>query len=77
LTNQKADLYKQFKVASLLCLVPLILGAGPFSGFYLGQYVQKKFNLPSWVTSVLVVVGILAAAREAWRIIKIALRVGG
>lgn len=54
-----------------------MLVSGPIAGFVLGNYLQKKFGWPFFVTLILVTIGFAGSVRETIRIIKIALRSEG
>ena len=71
---EKADFYKRLKVAGMLSLVPFVLAFGPWAGFLAGSFLARRFNLPSFLTPLLVIAGFLLALREMLRIIKIAAR---
>jgi len=72
--KRKADLYKWIKIGGLLSFLPFVLGAGPIAGFLLGNYLEKRFTLPPYVSIVLVTIGFAASLKETIRIVKIALR---
>ena len=72
--NRKADLYRWIKIGGLLSFLPLVLGAGPIAGYFLGNYLEKRFGLPVYVSIVLVTIGFIASLKETIRIIKIALQ---
>ena len=71
---RKSEVYARLKIAGMLSLVPFILGAGPFCGWYLGIYLQGKFNAPAWALYLCVAAGIAASVQETIRIIRIAIK---
>jgi len=72
--KRKADLYRWIKIGGLLSFLPFVLVAGPMAGFFLGNYLEKKFGLPVYASIVLITIGFVASFKEAIRIVKIALR---
>ena len=72
--KRKADLYRWIKIGGLLSFLPFVLVAGPLAGFYLGNYLEKRFSLPSYVSMVLIIVGFVGSFKEAVKVVKMALR---
>lgn len=72
--KSKADIYKWVKIGGLLSFLPFVLGAGPIAGYFLGNYLEKRFGLPAYVSIVTVTIGIIASLRETIRIVRMALR---
>ena len=72
--KRKADLYKWIKIGGLLSFLPFVLGAGPIAGYFLGNYLERRFRLPAYISIALVTIGFLASLKETIRIIKIALQ---
>jgi F0F1-type ATP synthase assembly protein I len=44
------------------------------AGYVLGNYLEKRFSLPPYVSIALIIIGFIASLKETIRIIKIALR---
>jgi len=65
------DLYKRIKIAGMISYIPIMLGVSPLAGFFLGEYLQKKFNLPFYILIICVGVGIVVGIRESIRIIRL------
>jgi hypothetical protein len=61
-------------VGGLLSFIPFVLASGPVAGFFIGNFLQKKFGWPLFATLILVTIGFAGSVRETIRIIKIALR---
>jgi len=72
---QKEDFYKGMKTVGFVSFIPFMLAAGPLSGYFIGTFLQKKFNLPYWVVLFGVVFGFLAAIIEIIKILKAISRV--
>ena len=69
------DLYKGIKIAGMISYIPLMLAVSPLAGFFLGDYLQKRFNLPFYVLIICVGVGIVVGIRESIRIIRLVSRI--
>jgi len=72
--KKKKAVYKWIKIAGLLSFLPFILAAGPMAGYFLGDYLVKRFGLSSYVSAICIILGFLGSAREAVRIVRLALR---
>ncbi len=66
--------YKWVKVSGLLALIPLVLAAGPVTGYMAGDWIAARFNLPRYVTIIFISLGFAASVQETVKIIKAALR---
>ena len=71
----KAELYKRIKIAGMVSYIPIMLAAAPLSGFFLGDYLQKKFNLPFYFLILCIVLGAVVGIRESVRIIRLVLKI--
>jgi len=72
---QKEDFYKGVKTVGFVSFIPFILAAGPLTGYFIGTFLQEKFNLSSWVVLLSVVFGFLVAITEIIKILKAVARV--
>ena len=70
----KAEVYKWVKIGGILSFIPFVLVAGPLGGYFLGDYLEKKFGLGSYVSLICITIGFLVSVRETIRIVKMALR---
>ncbi len=50
--------------------IPGLMAAGPLVGAFLGRWLDKRFGTDPWLTVALVILGIVASARQVWRLIK-------
>lgn len=71
---RKEDFYKGVKTAGFITFIPFMLAAGPLSGYFAGDFLQKKFNLSPHIVLLSVLIGFIAAAMETVRILKIVAR---
>jgi len=71
----KEELYKRIKIAGMISYIPIMLAAGPLAGFFLGDYLQKKFNLPFYFLVICSGAGIILGIRESVRIIRLVLKI--
>ena len=72
---QKENFYKGIKTVGFVAFIPFILAAGPLTGYFIGAFLQKKFNLSVWVVLLGVFFGFLAAVTEIIKILKAVSRV--
>ena len=72
---QKEDFYKGVKTVGFVSFIPFMLAAGPLTGYFIGTFLQKKFNLSSWVVLLALVFGFLVAITEIIKILKAVARV--
>ncbi|MFA6079202.1 MAG: AtpZ/AtpI family protein [Candidatus Omnitrophota bacterium] len=71
------EIYNRIKIAGLLSFIPIVLAAGPLGGYVLGDFLEKKFSLPSYTHIICIGIGFIGSIRETIRIIGIALRSEG
>jgi F0F1-type ATP synthase assembly protein I len=71
----KDKMYKRIKIAGLLSFIPFVLAAAPLGGWFLGEFLQKKFNLSVYVTYICILIGVAAGIREVVRIIRLVIRI--
>ena len=73
-TGKKKQVYKWIKIAGLLSFIPVVMGSGPLAGYFLADYLEKRYGLPNFVGLILITLGFVASARETIRIIRVALK---
>lgn len=56
----------------MLSFVPIILLTGPLAGFFVGDYLRKKFGFVPYTTIITMAIGFIASISETVRIIKLA-----
>ncbi len=66
----KTEVYKRVKIAGMVLFIPIVLAAGPISGYVVGTYITRRFHLPFYVTMALIAVGFASGIMETVRIIK-------
>jgi hypothetical protein len=69
----KKKVYKWIRIGGLLSFIPFVLAAGPIGGYLAGDFLEKKFALPHYVSAILIIAGFLGSAFETVKIIKAAL----
>jgi len=69
------DFYKRIKIAGLISVIPFILAVSPLCAYFIGEYLRRRFGVPGFVTLLLVALGLLAAIRETFRIIKLVIKI--
>ena len=75
--ERREKVYKWVKIGGILSFIPLVLAAGPIVGYISGYYLEKKFNLPSYISIICVTLGFAGSVIETVKIIKMALRTEG
>jgi hypothetical protein len=58
----------------LLSAIPFILALAPIVGYFLGTYLDKKFQTEPWLQFILLGLGFIAGVRETVKIVKMAQR---
>jgi len=71
----KSELYKRIKIAGMISYIPIMLAAPALAGFFVGDYLQKKFNLPFYFLIFWIAAGMVIGISEAVRIIRQVLKI--
>ena len=71
---EKPKIYKWIKLLGFLMFIPMILLAGPLSGYIVGDFLVKKFKISGYATFIFIGVGFLASLVETVRIIRLAIK---
>jgi len=71
----KKDFYRWVKLGGFASFIPLVLVTGPLTGFFLGDYIEKKFYPGSRWPLMLALIGLCAAIVEVIRIIRAMIKV--
>jgi ATP synthase protein I len=67
----KVNAWRQIGVLSS---IPFILGGAPAAGFFLGNFLDKKFRTEPWLTCIFIALGFVAGVRETINLVKLAQR---
>lgn len=70
----KEELYKQVKIVGMISFIPIVLAAGPLTGYAVGSYLQKRFDLSAHVTNICIAAGFISSLMEVVKIIRIVLK---
>ena len=54
----------------MLTTIPFVLLSGPVIGFFIGDYIDKRFGTAPWFMVALVILGLIASARQTIQIIN-------
>ncbi|MFH1893027.1 MAG: AtpZ/AtpI family protein [Candidatus Zixiibacteriota bacterium] len=65
--KEKAKLYRQL---SLIGVIPAIMAVGPLIGYFVGHWLDRKFETEPYLMWVLILFGFIAAGKEVYRIVK-------
>lgn len=69
-SGKKPAIYLQVKQIGALTAIPVILLVGPILGYFIGDWIDRKFQLYPWFTIIFVFAGFFAAGREIFRLLK-------
>jgi hypothetical protein len=72
--QKKAEIYKWIKISGMVSFIPLVLAAGIFSGYFLGDILVKKFSFPAFTVFLSVMMGTLVSAVQTVRIVRLAFK---
>ena len=62
--------YGALRSAGLLLAIPTLLIVSPLVGFFLGNWLDRRFKTAPWLMIVGLVLGFVAAGRETMRIYR-------
>ena len=68
--NGNDNKYRYVHQVGLYTAIPIILVAGPAVGFFIGDYIDKRFGTAPWFMVALVILGLIASARQTIQIIN-------
>jgi len=74
MTSEPEDKYQRWRQLGLLTAVPFLLAAGPIVGFYIGDWLDKKFYTTPWLMLGFLVLGFVAGIKETISLIKLAMK---
>ena len=66
--------YKWIKIGGLLSFIPIAMAAGPLAGYFIADYLEKKFAFPNFTSAICIIVGFIASVMETVKIIRMALK---
>ncbi|OGW42095.1 MAG: hypothetical protein A2132_05135 [Nitrospirae bacterium RBG_16_43_11] len=56
--------YRYYHQVGLFTGIPIILVAGPAVGFFIGDYLDRKFGTAPWLMFFFIVIGFVASIRQ-------------
>lgn len=62
--------YLQWRQLGFLTAIPFILATGPIIGFFIGDWLDKKFHTAPWVMLGFLILGFAASIKETISLIK-------
>jgi hypothetical protein len=71
----KEEHYKRIRIVGMISYIPIILAAGPFGGFFLGEYLTQSLKLPPYVMLICIGLGFITSIRETVRIIRLVIKI--
>jgi len=70
MAEKKDAIYSQVKQLGVLTAVPLILLIGPLVGFFIGGWIDRRFQFYPWFTVLFLILGFVASGREIARLLR-------
>ena len=67
--ENKEDKYSLYKQIAILTTIPIILAVGPILGYFLGNYLDKKFNTSPYLMIALIIFGFVASGRQVYSLV--------
>ncbi len=68
---EKKDAYlMQVKQIGALTAIPIILFVGPVTGYFIGNWVDRRFQFYPWCTVLFLILGFVASGREIYRLLN-------
>ena len=65
------EIYRQIRTVGLLFMVPVVVGAWPIAGFFLGDFLQQRFAWPAYSNLMFAALGLMAGVLEISMIFKV------
>ncbi len=68
--DARQDLYYRIKIVGVALFIPVSLALGPVAGYFLGDFLVKRFSLPISVLFLCIILGFISSFIETVNIIK-------
>ena len=69
-SGREEEKYRWVRQVGLLTAIPTVLAAGPLAGFFIGDYLDKKFRTYPWLTFAGIILGFIASGKETITLIR-------
>ena len=70
MTENKDSKLSQVQQIGALTAIPVLLVLGPLGGYFVGNWIDKKFQIFPWCTLLFLVFGFVASGREIFSLLK-------
>ena len=70
MSEKKDSNLLQLKQIAALTAVPVMLLVGPLGGYFIGNWVDTRFQCRPWGVILFLILGFVAAGREIFRLLK-------
>ena len=70
MTGKDPKKVNSWRQIGLLSSIPFILALAPIVGYFLGKFLDQKFQTEPWLSLVLLALGFVAGVRETIKIVK-------
>lgn len=61
---------KLVRQIGLVTTIPMILAAGPLVGYWIGQWIDRRWGSDPWGAVVVALLGLIASARQVIQVIQ-------
>lgn len=62
--------YPRARNLGIVITIPMVFAAGPLIGFFIGNWLDKKWNTEPWAMTVLSLLGFIASVKQVIDLIK-------
>lgn len=66
--------HKWIKIGGLMSFIPVMMAAGPLGGYFLADFLVKKFHFPNYTAAICITLGFVVGVRETIRVVRLALK---
>lgn len=72
--EKKDSVYLQVKQLGIVTTIPILLLLGPSVGFFVGRWIDQKFQIYPWMSFSLALLGLVAVGREISQLLRAILK---
>lgn len=75
--KKKTEFYRLSKIWGLISFIPVVLAAGPLAGYFLGDYLEKRFGFAPYLSLFCLGLGFVTSATEIIKILRLIKKTDG
>jgi len=72
--DNKDKFYANLRQAGIYTVIPLILAVGPIIGYFIGNFLDKKFHTSPYLMILFILFGFIASGKEVYNLTKRAMQ---